>query len=229
MRASPTACSRRARCSRCSSPTARSATTPTPSGRTRRRSRRSSMPCSTRASTCRPRRTRRGSSPPPTTTVRSSRCSRPCRPVPGPRPRRSTPPVTERTPVADHTTVHLLRHGEVHNPEGVLYGRRDGYHLSDLGRQMAERVAEVIGDRDIVHLRSSPLERAQETAAPLAKARGLTPLLDPRVIESGNVFEGKRFGHGDNALRKPSAWIHLWNPIKPSWGEPYKEVVGRML
>jgi len=131
--------------------------------------------------------------------------------------------------VADHTTVHLLRHGEVHNPEGVLYGRRDGYHLSELGTTMAERVADVIGERDIVHLRSSPLERAQETAAPLAAARSLTPLLDPRVIESANVFEGKRFGHGDNALRKPSAWIHLWNPVKPSWGEPYKEVVARML
>jgi broad specificity phosphatase PhoE len=131
--------------------------------------------------------------------------------------------------VADQTTVHRLRHGEVHNPEGVLYGRRDGYHLSDLGTTMAERVAEVIGERDIVHLRSSPLERAQETAAPLAAARGLTPVLDPRVIESANVFEGKRFGHGDNALRKPSAWIHLWNPVKPSWGEPYKEVVARML
>ena len=131
--------------------------------------------------------------------------------------------------MADHTTVHLLRHGEVHNPEGVLYGRRDGYHLSDLGKKMAEQVAEVIGDRDIVHLRSSPLERAQETAAPLAAARGLTPVLDPRVIESANVFEGKRFGHGDNALRKPSAWIHHWNPMRPSWGEPYKEVVPRML
>jgi broad specificity phosphatase PhoE len=94
---------------------------------------------------------------------------------------------------------------------------------------MAEQVAAVIGDRDIVHLRSSPLERAQETAAPLAAARGLTPVLDPRVIESANVFEGKRFGHGDNALRKPSAWIHLWNPMRPSWGEPYKEVVPRML
>jgi len=131
--------------------------------------------------------------------------------------------------LADVTTVHLLRHGEVHNPEGVLYGRRDGYHLSELGRAMAERVADVIGDRDIVHLRTSPLERAQETAAPLAAARGLTPVLDRRVIESSNVFEGKRFGHGDNALRKPSSWIHLWNPFKPSWGEPYKEVVPRML
>ena len=127
------------------------------------------------------------------------------------------------------TTVHLLRHGEVYNPEGVLYGRRDGYHLSDLGVRMAERVAEVLGDRDIVHVRSSPLERAQETARPLATARGLEIVTDDRVIESTNVFEGKRFGVGDGALRKPSAWRHLWNPWKPSWGEPYKEIVARMM
>ncbi|HEX3295258.1 MAG TPA: histidine phosphatase family protein [Nocardioides sp.] len=132
-------------------------------------------------------------------------------------------------PTQDQTTVHLIRHGEVHNPEGVLYGRRDGYHLSDLGREMAQRIAGALGDRDIVELRTSPLERAQETAAPLAAALALTPVIDPRVIESGNVFEGKRFGHGDNALRKPSTWIHLRNPFRPSWGEPYKEVVARMV
>jgi broad specificity phosphatase PhoE len=129
----------------------------------------------------------------------------------------------------EETIVHLLRHGEVHNPEGVLYGRRDGYHLSDLGQEMAKRVAKTLGDRDITHLRTSPLERAQETAAPLAAIRGLTPVIDPRVIESSNVFEGKRFGVGDGALRKPSTWVHLWNPWKPSWGEPYKEVVARMM
>ena len=127
------------------------------------------------------------------------------------------------------TTVHLLRHGEVSNPEGVLYGRRDGYHLSDLGVRMAERVAEVIGERDIVHVRSSPLERAQETGRPLAEARGLEIVTDERVIESTNVFEGERFGVGDGALRKPSAWRHLWNPWRPSWGEPYKEIVARMM
>lgn len=127
------------------------------------------------------------------------------------------------------TTVHLLRHGEVYNPEGVLYGRRDGYHLSELGERMAERVAEMIGGRDIVHLVSSPLERAQETGRPLAKARGLEIVTDERVIESTNVFEGERFGVGDGALRKPSAWRHLWNPWRPSWGEPYKEIVARMM
>ena len=127
------------------------------------------------------------------------------------------------------TIVHLLRHGEVHNPDGVLYGRRDGFHLSDLGQQMAEQVADAIKDRDITHLRASPLERAQETARPLALVRGLEIVTDERVIESTNVFEGKRFGVGDGALRKPSAWRHLWNPLKPSWGEPYKEVAARMM
>lgn len=130
---------------------------------------------------------------------------------------------------AAETTVHLLRHGEVHNPEGVLYGRRDGFHLSELGRAMAERVGEVIGQRDVVHIRCSPLERAQETAAPLAAARGVDVVTDARILESTNVFEGKRFGVGDGALRKPSAWKHLWNPWKPSWGEPYKEIAARMM
>ena len=127
------------------------------------------------------------------------------------------------------TIVHLLRHGEVHNPDGVIYGRRDGFHLSDLGRQMAEKVADAIKGRDITHLRSSPLERAQETARPLATARGLEIVTDERVIESTNVFEGRRFAGGENALRDPRTWRHLWNPFKPSWGEPYHEVVRRML
>ena len=128
------------------------------------------------------------------------------------------------------TIVHLLRHGEVHNPGGVLYGRRDGFHLSDLGRQMAERVADAVKDRDIVHMRSSPLERAQETGAPLALARGLEIVTDERVIESTNVFEGVSFGSGARTLlRTPRLWRHLWNPFRPSWGEPYKDIVKRMM
>jgi broad specificity phosphatase PhoE len=126
------------------------------------------------------------------------------------------------------TIVHLLRHGEVHNPEGVLYGRRPGYRLSELGRAMAERVAEAVRDRDIVHIRSSPLERAQETGAPLAKLTGLEVQTDARLIESTNVFEGKSFGKGDGALRNPRNWLYLRNPFKPSWGEPYDDVVARM-
>jgi broad specificity phosphatase PhoE len=127
------------------------------------------------------------------------------------------------------TIVHLLRHGEVHNPEGVLYGRRDGYHLSTLGRQMADRVADATAERDITHLRASPLERAQETAAPIAERHGLEVVTDERVIESGNLFEGKRFTLSDSILKRPAMWWALRNPMKPSWGEPYKEVVARMM
>jgi broad specificity phosphatase PhoE len=127
------------------------------------------------------------------------------------------------------TVVHLLRHGEVHNPTGVLYGRMPGYHLSELGREMAQRVADTIADRDITHVVSSPLERAQETATPLAKAVGVDITTDRRVIESTNVFEGQTFGVGDGVLKKPSAWRHLWNPLRPSWGEPYRQLVARMM
>ncbi|HET7387762.1 MAG TPA: histidine phosphatase family protein [Nocardioidaceae bacterium] len=127
------------------------------------------------------------------------------------------------------TSVHLLRHGEVHNPTGVLYGRRDGYYLSDLGQQMARRVADTIADRDITALVSSPLDRARQTAEPLAVARSLPVHTDVRVIESTNVFEGKTFGVGDGVLRKPSSWRHLWNPFRPSWGEPYTQIAARMM
>jgi broad specificity phosphatase PhoE len=126
------------------------------------------------------------------------------------------------------TVVHLLRHGEVFNPEGILYGRAPGFHLSDRGLAMAVRVAERIGDRDITHVVASPLERAQETAAPIAQARGVGIVTDERVIESTNIFEGRPFSVGDGVLRRPSAWRHLWNPFKPSWGEPYADLAARM-
>ena len=99
------------------------------------------------------------------------------------------------------TRVHLLRHGEVYNPTGVLYGRLPGYFLSDRGRAMAVRIAETVGGRDITHVVSSPLERARETAAPAAEVLGLRVDVDDRLIEAGNVFEGLTFGVGDGALR----------------------------
>lgn len=126
------------------------------------------------------------------------------------------------------TVVHVVRHGEVHNPGGVLYGRAPGYHLSELGRKMADRVAEHLAERDVAHVVASPLERAQETATPIAKAHGLDLAADPRLIEAANIFEGKTFGIGDGALRKPANWKYLTNPFRPSWGEPYVDQVVRM-
>lgn len=127
------------------------------------------------------------------------------------------------------TVVHLLRHGEVHNPDGILYGRRAGYLLSDLGHEMAHRVGQTLADRDITLVRSSPLERAQQTAAPTATALGLPVETEDRIIESTNVFEGMRFAGGGRVIRTPRLWRHLWNPFRPSWGEPYKQIVTRMM
>ncbi len=128
------------------------------------------------------------------------------------------------------TTVHLMRHGEVFNPDKILYGRLPNYRLSDLGQEMARRVAAhlVENNHDITVVTASPLQRAQETATPSAQAFGLELGTDERLIEAANYFEGKTFGVGDGSLRHPEHWPHLINPFRPSWGEPYKEQVARM-
>jgi len=130
--------------------------------------------------------------------------------------------------VSGHTTVHLLRHGEVYNPQGVLYGRLPGYFLSDLGLEMADRAASALANRDIATVISSPMERAQQTAAPIAKTHRVEIVTNSDLIEAENIFEGKRVSVGDGVLKQPKTWRHLWNPFKPSWGEPYDTVATRM-
>ena len=125
--------------------------------------------------------------------------------------------------------MHVLRHGEVHNPAGVLYGRLPGFGLSEDGHRMAEVAAAALAGRDVTAVIASPLQRAQETAGPAAAAFGVDVDTDERLIESDNVFEGSRVGVGDGVLREPSSWIHLRNPFTPSWGEPYVVVARRML
>ena len=127
------------------------------------------------------------------------------------------------------TVVHLMRHGEVENPEGVLYGRLPGYHLSVRGRQMSDVVADHLAGSDLTLVIASPLERAQETAAPIAAGHDLPIMTDAGLIEAGNFFEGKKFGVGDGSLRHPSVWPKLVNPFRPSWGEPYAQIAARML
>ncbi len=131
--------------------------------------------------------------------------------------------------MAETTVVHLLRHGEVFNPEKVLYGRLPGYRLSETGEAMALAAAEWLGDKGLTHVISSPLERAQQTAAPIAGKLDLPIEVDDRLIEAGNAFEGLRVGVGDGALRSPQHWWKLRNPFRPSWGEPYVEIAARML
>ena len=126
-------------------------------------------------------------------------------------------------------SVHVVRHGEVENPQKILYGRQKGWFLSKRGEEMANVLGEWSKTLNLGAVHASPLERAQQTAKPIADAHGLLIKTDERLIEAANVFEGKPFGVGDGVLRKPSAWPKLWNPWKPSWGEPYVDQVNRML
>jgi broad specificity phosphatase PhoE len=126
------------------------------------------------------------------------------------------------------TVVHVLRHGAVDNPTGVLYGRLPGFHLSELGREMAQTVADHLAGHDIVAVVSSPLERAVETAGPVAAALGLSVQIDERLVEAGNCFQGTVVGAGAGILRHPELWHRLVNPFRPSWGEPYAQIAARM-
>lgn len=132
------------------------------------------------------------------------------------------------TAVAE-TIVHVMRHGEVHNPKGILYGRLPGFSLSVTGRSQAAAVARTLADHDIALVVASPLQRAQETADPIASQHGLTIRTDESLIEAGNTFEGLRVSVGDGALRKPRHWWKLRDPFTPSWGEPYLQIAHRML
>ena len=127
------------------------------------------------------------------------------------------------------STVHVLRHGEVENPNKILYGRQPGWYLSSRGQEMAATLGEWSKSIDLGALHVSPLQRAQETAAPIAAAHNMAITTDERLIEAANIFEGKSFELGSGVLKHPSSWRHLYNPWKPSWGEPYVEQINRML
>jgi broad specificity phosphatase PhoE len=130
--------------------------------------------------------------------------------------------------------IHLVRHGEVFNPQGVLYGRLPGYGLSSLGHEMAQAAADDLIDlagrsRPVSALVSSPLQRTRQSAEPIARVFTLEASLDDRVIEPRNRFEGKRMSGREGALRDVRNWAFLVNPLQPSWGEPFRSIATRML
>lgn len=123
-----------------------------------------------------------------------------------------------------------MRHGEVDNPTGVLYERLPGFHLSERGRAMTAQTAQFLADthRDITYLVASPLERAQESAAPVSRAFDLPIATDERLIEAGSNFAGRSIHRDRSTLWHPRSWPNYVNPLRPSWGEPYREIAQRM-
>lgn len=140
------------------------------------------------------------------------------------------------------TTIHFVRHGEVHNPDHILYERLPGFHLSDRGRRMAEATARYLAaspqTNTAAAVYSSPLDRTRETAQAILTAlnetrmaRNEEPLelvTDQRIIEAGNNFRGTRIGHGEGALWRNGNWKLVTNLWKPSWGESYRQIAARV-
>ncbi len=126
----------------------------------------------------------------------------------------------------ERTVVHFVRHGEVHNPGRILYARLDGYHLSDLGRTMADVMADHFAANDVMAVISSSLQRARETAGPIADRHGLPVRIDDRVIEAANAFEGRPTTL--STFLRPSGLRRMYNVTRPSWGEPYTAIAERM-
>lgn len=140
------------------------------------------------------------------------------------------------------TTIHFVRHGEVHNPDHILYERLPGFHLSDRGRRMAEATARYLAaspqTNTAAAVYSSPLDRTRETAQAVLTAlnetrmaRNEEPLelvTDQRIIEAGNNFRGTRIGHGEGALWRNGNWKLVTNLWKPSWGESYRQIAARV-
>ena len=131
--------------------------------------------------------------------------------------------------MGERTIVHAMRHGEVHNPDGILYERLPGFRLSANGLAMARAVAEAFVDVPLTHLRTSPLQRAVETIEPFAATRpGLEVVTDERLTEAGNRFVGQVFGRHHAALWRPRNWPMMLNPLRPSWGEPFADIPRRL-
>lgn len=140
------------------------------------------------------------------------------------------------------TIIHLVRHGEVFNPQDVIYERLEGFSLSERGLKMAENIAQFITKssdfensdfKDVKAIYSSPLKRTQQTIKPFAKLINLPVVLDERLIESSHSLAGKNIKSELKRMLKKFELIKIWklikNPTLPSWGEPYVDISERMM
>jgi broad specificity phosphatase PhoE len=129
----------------------------------------------------------------------------------GPRGEPLVPSVLSRLGEVAVTRIFLIRHANVHNPDGVLYGHLDNFPLSEKGRAQAALVGRRLagaGVRRIVH---SPLQRARETAEIIAAQLGSQPLAliedyDLREAEMGRYLQGVK--PWQVPFRRPLWFVH---------------------
>lgn len=122
------------------------------------------------------------------------------------------------------TTVHLVRHGEVHNPTGVFYGRIPGFKLSENGRNQVKKLGKHLSNRSIKKIYASPLDRTKETAAIIQEFFPTIPVsYDERLIEVGSPVQGKPM-----AELIPSQWNFYIEEFIAQGGESLEDIWKRM-
>ena len=122
------------------------------------------------------------------------------------------------------TTIYLIRHGEVKNPDGILYARLPNFGLTALGKKEAQMDAEFLKDKQISAIYSSPLERTKQTAEIIQKELGLTEIyFSDQILETRTSYEGKKF----SSLDKLQSEIYL-KPLAPT-DETMEDLAQRMM
>lgn len=113
-------------------------------------------------------------------------------------------------------TLYLVRHGDVHNPDKILYGRMPNFRLSELGRDQATAAGNALVERDISAIYASPQQRAQETAAIIANAiqGDIAPKTDERLNEVYSPFDGTSQAEMDKIF------FDLYTDVDPPYEQP---------
>lgn len=112
------------------------------------------------------------------------------------------------------------------NPDNIWYGRLEGWVLSERGLRQVQVLADHFSGAPVAAVYSSPLTRAIQTSDPIAAPHGLRVQVTEDIIETEAKLQGLP---GDRRLfRNPANIRYFVNPMRPSWGEPYLIIRGRM-
>jgi broad specificity phosphatase PhoE len=121
------------------------------------------------------------------------------------------------------TIIYLVRHGEVHNPDKIFYGRIPGFMLSETGRKQARDLGKFLSGKKISAIYSSPLERTRETASFIASFHDVPVLYDERLLEVHSLTQGRLIT--ELALER---WDFYQPKFTKSGGETLRDVWKRM-
>lgn len=135
----------------------------------------------------------------------------------------------EHYDAAVSASVIGVRHGEVHNPGGVIYSGLAGFGLSDLGREQARAAGEALRGVGVVAVYASPLDRAIQTATCIADVVGRDLVADERLSEWRYWEQFAGLTWDELRTKARGAWdAYTTDPGAVTTGESLEELAGRV-